>query len=218
MHEKEVLNSVWTQNIDTLERVAGLDPKRIIEAHGSFATAKCLHCNKKYSADDIRDRVDAGEIVRCKEKKCDGVSDALIKPDIVFFGEGLPAEFFTRMFDLAECDLLLIMGTSLTVHPFASLVDRVPRSCPRVLINLESVGEDSLRFDVKGGRDVRWLGHSDDAVLELAKMLDWEKDLLDLQRTANGQGKGKKKAAAKKPAAKKAPAKKAAAKKTAPKE
>ncbi len=47
-----------------------------------------------------------------------------MKPDIVFFGEALPDRFHRLASrDLPECDLLIIMGTSLTVHPFAGLVD-----------------------------------------------------------------------------------------------
>lgn len=46
-----------------------------------------------------------------------------VKPDIVFFGEQLPDRFYDRMeYDFPTCDLLLVMGTSLVVHPFASLI------------------------------------------------------------------------------------------------
>jgi len=51
--------------------------------------------------------------------------DTLVKPDVVFFGENLPARFFDCMQkDFPECDLLIIMGTSLVVQPFSHLVDR----------------------------------------------------------------------------------------------
>ncbi len=54
---------------------------------------------------------------------CDSCN-SLVKPDIVFFGEALPDRFHRLASrDLPECDLLIIMGTSLTVHPFAGLVD-----------------------------------------------------------------------------------------------
>lgn len=50
-------------------------------------------------------------------------ASGLVKPDIVFFGEQLPDRFYERMeYDLPTCDLLLVMGTSLVVHPFASLI------------------------------------------------------------------------------------------------
>jgi len=69
--------------------------------------------------------------------KCSGVC----RPDVVFFGESLPTRFLDmRKKDLAECDLLIIIGTSLVVYPFAGLVNEVKAEVPRLLINKESVG------------------------------------------------------------------------------
>jgi NAD-dependent histone deacetylase SIR2 len=67
------------------------------------------------------------------------------------------------------------MGTSLTVHPFASLAGMVKESCPRVLINLDHVGDFGSRAD-----DVILLGKCDEIVTELCKELTWEKELLRL--------------------------------------
>jgi NAD+-dependent protein deacetylase SIR2 len=64
------------------------------------------------------------------------------------------------------------MGTSLQVHPFASLTQLVPSSCPRVLINLERAGDIGRRPD-----DVLCLGKCDDIIKELAKELGWKKEL-----------------------------------------
>jgi NAD-dependent histone deacetylase SIR2 len=66
---------------------------------------------------------------------------------------------------------LIVLGTSLTVHPFASLVDLVPSNCPRVLINLDEVGQFNKRDDVL------FLGKCDDVVRELCKELGWEEEL-----------------------------------------
>ena len=86
-----VLRRVFTQNIDTLETLAGLDTSRIIEAHGSFATAHCLDCRSLASKEFVlRAGVRTGQVVRCH---CGG----LVKPDIVFFGEGLPDKFFESL-------------------------------------------------------------------------------------------------------------------------
>lgn len=63
-------------------------------------------------------RIFRDEIPECE--KCDGV----VKPDIVFFGEALPNKFHRALSDFGECDLLIILGSSLAVQPFASLVDR----------------------------------------------------------------------------------------------
>lgn len=52
------------------------------------------------------------------------LAGGLVKPDIVFFGENLPERFFERLKDLQQADLLIILGTSLVVQPFASLIGR----------------------------------------------------------------------------------------------
>lgn len=93
----------------------------------------------------MREQCLGGHVARCREPRCPARrktgAGGLVKPDIVFFGEGLPKRFFDRLGDLKKADLLLVMGTSLQVQPFASLVDRVAPDCPRVLLNLERVGE-----------------------------------------------------------------------------
>ncbi|KAJ9122671.1 hypothetical protein QFC24_004099 [Naganishia onofrii] len=77
--------------VDTLETTAGLPRSAIVEAHGSFAKSHCIRCHRETSHEEMVERVRKGEVVRCKE--CGG----LVKPDIVFFGEGLPTEFFQSM-------------------------------------------------------------------------------------------------------------------------
>merc|ERR1711977_299977 len=65
----------------------------------------------------------------------------LCKPNIVFFGESLPEVFWEKLKeDFPECDLLLVMGTSLAVAPFSSLVNKVADNVPRCLINRDPVG------------------------------------------------------------------------------
>jgi NAD+-dependent protein deacetylase SIR2 len=76
---------------------------------------------------------------------------------------------------LESADLLIVIGTSLTVHPFASLAGMVEDSCPRVLINLDQVGDFGSRAD-----DVILLGKCDEIVTELCKELGWKEELLRL--------------------------------------
>ena len=103
----------------------------------------------------------------------------LVKPDIVFFGESLPPRFHECLQrDFATCDLLLVMGTSLVVQPFASLVDRPPRGTPRLLVNRERVGEGGFggggfQFDAPGTPDRFFQGDSDDAVAQLVDACGW---------------------------------------------
>lgn len=69
-------------------------------------------------------RIFKDEVPNCTE--CDGI----VKPDIVFFGENLPSRFFECIEqDFAECELLVVLGSSLVVQPFASLIDKYVLSC-----------------------------------------------------------------------------------------
>lgn len=166
LETKGLLGTCFTQNIDTLERRAGVSKEKLVEAHGSFASQSCIDCKAPFDAAEIRRLIQEEKIPRCG--RCRG----LVKPDIVFFGESLPEAFHKKLGHLAEADLLIIIGTSLQVQPFASLTYFVPRSCPRVLINLEETGDLGTRPD-----DVLLLGKCDDITKELAKELGWLKEL-----------------------------------------
>eukprot|EP01059_Diplonema_ambulator_P001897 TRINITY_DN1156_c0_g1_i2.p1 TRINITY_DN1156_c0_g1~~TRINITY_DN1156_c0_g1_i2.p1 ORF type:complete len:362 (+),score=94.92 TRINITY_DN1156_c0_g1_i2:825-1910(+) len=157
----------YTQNIDGLEDLTGLPRDKCFHAHGNFRSAFCTKCYQNYKPEAIKPQVMAGEVPRCD---CEGI----IKPTIVFFGENLPEAFFPSVKrDFPKCDLLIVMGTSLVVHPFASLVTAVPPGVPRLLINNDRVGEGLGLFkDAK--RDVHLDGKIDDRCIELAKGLGYE--------------------------------------------
>lgn len=192
--DKGLLHRHYTQNIDTLESRAGLEADKLVEAHGSFRTAHCLICEKEYSQDFIEEKVFAGEIPRCNEPGCE---DNIVKPDIVFFGESLPKRFGELVHDdFKECDLLLIMGTSLVVQPFASLMNRTQHHCPRMYINLEKTGSGpsnpismlmfggGFKFDDEDNyRDVFWQGTCDDGCLLMAEKLGWKEELQEIVKT-----------------------------------
>ena len=129
LEEEGKLVRNYTQNIDGLERAAHI--QRIIECHGTFKTATCLRCGKKYALSDIEDTIRNQGIPSC------GCSqNSVIKPDIVFFHEQLPALFFHSIpLDFPQCDLLLVMGTSLNVYPVASLLEEANPVCPVIMIN-----------------------------------------------------------------------------------
>jgi NAD-dependent SIR2 family protein deacetylase len=129
LEEEGKLLRNYTQNIDGLEKAANI--QELVACHGTFQTATCLSCGRKYQLDDIKKDIMAGQVPRCI---CDPAS--IIKPDIVFFGGSLPAVFFELVAqDIPKTDLLLIMGTSLNVYPVAGLVNAVSRDCPIILIN-----------------------------------------------------------------------------------
>ncbi|KAJ1869820.1 NAD-dependent protein deacetylase sirtuin-2 [Coemansia sp. RSA 1722] len=181
--EKGLLQRHYTQNIDCLERVAGIDPDLIVEAHGSFHTAHCISrmCRQEHSQSWVKEKIFADDIPRCLS------CDSLVKPDITFFGEGLPSRFFDLLEqDFASCDLLIVMGTSLLVQPFASLINDVSHAVPRLLINRMRVGEAKTPgpgFDFDGRhagqlhRDALVLGDCDQACALLAERLGWNKEL-----------------------------------------
>ena len=80
-----LLHTCFTQNIDTLERQAGIPADQLVEANGSFASQHCIDCKKEYDSARMRQTVEKGEVVRCNDESCGG----LVKPDIVFFGESV---------------------------------------------------------------------------------------------------------------------------------
>nr|AAG32038.1 SIR2L2 [Mus musculus] len=192
LKEKGLLLRCYTQNIDTLERVAGLEPQDLVEAHGTFYTSHCVNtsCRKEYTMGWMKEKIFSEATPRCEQ--CQSV----VKLDIVFFGENLPSRFFSCMqSDFSKVDLLIIMGTSLQVQPFASLISKAPLATPRLLINKEKTGQTDpflgmmmglgggMDFDSKKAyRDVAWLGDCDQGCLALADLLGWKKELEDLVR------------------------------------
>lgn len=136
LHDKGLLLRVFSQNIDGLEQIAGVPTDKVVNAHGSFDGAHCIDCKQPCSIYAVQAAIYDDQLPACSS--CGG----LVKPDITFFGEALPARFHRRrLTDLANADLLIVMGTSLLVQPFASMIDQVPASTPRVLINLTRAGE-----------------------------------------------------------------------------
>jgi NAD-dependent SIR2 family protein deacetylase len=68
---------------------------------------------------------------------CVACTSGVVKPDVIFFGEDLPGRFKELLeSDFSECDLLIVMGTSLQVQPFSSLILRVNQTTPRLLVSL----------------------------------------------------------------------------------
>ncbi|XP_073820745.1 sirtuin 1 [Musca autumnalis] len=192
LEQKQKLLRNYTQNIDTLEQVAGI--KNVIECHGSFSTASCTKCKYKCDAESIRADIFAQRIPVCPrcqpnvEQSVDAsqpvseielrqlVENGIMKPDIVFFGEGLPEEFHTVMAsDKDKCDLLIVMGSSLKVRPVALIPSSIPNNVPQILINREQLHH--LEFDVE------LLGDGDVIINQICHRLgeDWQDICFDDQ-------------------------------------
>jgi NAD-dependent deacetylase len=110
LEARDKLKTIITQNIDGLHQAAGNTD--VIEYHGTFAWQRCMDCDQKYETR----KVDISEIPpRCA---CGGI----LRPDAVFFGELIPAEAMSRsMQAAADCDLMLVVGTSAVVQPAAMI-------------------------------------------------------------------------------------------------
>ncbi len=114
LERRGLLEAVITQNIDRLHRKAGSE--EVIEVHGSIATASCTSCPASYPLEQVESLFDADGIATCTG--CAGK----VKPDVVLFGEMLPAEAMARADELCSAaDLLLCVGSSLEVYPVAGL-------------------------------------------------------------------------------------------------
>ncbi|XP_038077756.1 NAD-dependent protein deacetylase sirtuin-2-like [Patiria miniata] len=192
MSEKNVVLRNYTQNIDTLDKIAGMKDELIVEAHGGFSTAHCIgkECYTEYGQKWVRDEIFADRIPKCNN------CGAIIKPDCAFFGEDMPKGFDKLVEeDFPKCDLLIVSGTSLMVQPFAAMINKVPATTPRLLINYELSGKiDPLmkfmgtsvgfNFDYADNyRDVFYLGSCDDGFYKLAELLGWKDELVQLIKT-----------------------------------
>jgi NAD-dependent deacetylase len=114
LERRGLLEAVITQNIDTLHTKAG--SQRVIEVHGSIRSASCQSCGRQFPMEEVPELFDEEGTAICSE--CDGP----VKPDVVLFGELLPAEPMAEAEALAErAELMLCVGSSLEVFPVAGL-------------------------------------------------------------------------------------------------
>lgn len=118
--------AIVTQNIDGLHQAAG--SKKVFELHGTVHSNHCTNCNAFYTLEDIINRKPLPVCDKC---------GAIIKPDVVLYGEALPDSAVTgAAVCINSCDLLIVGGTSLTVYPAAAFV-RYTNSDNIVVINRE---------------------------------------------------------------------------------
>lgn len=136
LEQEGKLKAVITQNIDGLHQTAG--STEVLELHGSIHRNYCMDCSRFYSLDDIMGIPET--VPRCLD--CGGV----IKPDVVLYEEELDQRVLLRSVqEISTADLLIIGGTSLTVHPAAELVTYFQGS-KTVLLN-----RDPTPYDHRAG-------------------------------------------------------------------
>ncbi|RKP39002.1 DHS-like NAD/FAD-binding domain-containing protein, partial [Dimargaris cristalligena] len=164
----------YTQNIDTLEQQTGIG--RVLNCHGSFATASCIRCGLQVPGQAIKESIFDQRIPECprcqqeakraKPAPTDHRPPAIMKPDITFFGENLPDAFENSFLaDRKQVDLLLVMGSSLKVAPVSEVMAQLPAHVPQILIN--KTPNLQMNFDVQ------LLGNCDDIIAYLCHRLQW---------------------------------------------
>nr|POE49284.1 nad-dependent protein deacetylase hst1 [Quercus suber] len=188
------LRTNYTQNIDNLEELAGIEKDRLIQCHGSFATATCRKCKHQVPGAEIFADMRAKRVAWCKKciaeletrprpakrprskqrRKCadwegsdsDG-GEYDILPDITFFGERLPDTFFDRFTerDQHHADLVIVIGTSLKVAPVSEIPNYLPPHVPHIFISREPINHVNF--------DIQLLGHCDKVVFELCRRAGW---------------------------------------------
>ncbi len=133
------LHLLITQNIDALHQKAG--SQRIVELHGHLRTLTCLQCRFQDTMEGyLAAFLDRGELPLCT--RC----GAVLKPDVVLFGEPLPDhEIRLAQEEALRCDLMLVVGSSLEVMPAADLPAlAVRRGARLIIVNLEPTPYDHL--------------------------------------------------------------------------
>ena len=156
MEELGRMAAVITQNIDGLQQLAGSDPAKVIEVHGTVREVVCLSCTYRAPMREALDRVEAGEAdPHCLD--CGG----LLKSGTISFGQNLIPEVLDRAFDeAASCDLMLCIGSTLTVYPVAMLPGAATAAGAKVVtINGEPTAYDTQADAVLQGDIAEILGH-----------------------------------------------------------
>lgn len=162
LEDAGIVTGIVTQNVDGLHLRAG--SRRVVEIHGSMDRAVCLTCGQVFSRADLAgvlDRenpwidepgtvqlqpdgdVEITDVERFRVPDC-SVCGGVLKPDVVFFGEFVPAEKFREAVSIvADADALLVVGSSLTVNSGVRLVDHATRrKLPVVIVNRGATRSD----------------------------------------------------------------------------
>jgi NAD-dependent protein deacetylase/lipoamidase len=156
LEDAGLVHTVVTQNIDLLHARAG--SRDVVEVHGSIRTSSCLNCGSRYSLLDVLAQLARDPVPTCA--RCSSV----LKPDVVFFGELLPETAIDRAFQLASsAGLLIVVGSSLEVHPVADLPQETLRSGGELaIVNRGPTrydGSASVRLDASAAETLTAVAH-----------------------------------------------------------
>jgi NAD-dependent deacetylase len=149
LEQRGKLSTLITQNIDGLHQKAGTSPECIVEIHGTILEVTCLDCGERAPMERALARVRAGdEDPACRS--CGGI----LKSATISFGQSLVQDDLMRSERAARhCDLLLAIGSTLSVYPIAAVVPLAKRSGAKVVImNAEATEMDELADVLLRGR------------------------------------------------------------------
>jgi NAD-dependent deacetylase len=145
------LSALVTQNVDNLHQKAGSNPALIRELHGNMQILVCLNCRERYPIAMVKEKyADSDNVPTCEY--CRGI----LKPDVIFFGEALPQQTLAQaMREAEECDLMMVIGSSLVVYPAAYVpVQAKQAGADLVIINKGPTEQDhhaDVRIDASAG-------------------------------------------------------------------
>ena len=148
LHKRGKLHTLITQNVDGLHQDAGIPPEIVVEIHGTLREFVCMKCGDGGPMELALERVRAGEEDPACQR-CGGI----LKSATISFGQGLVAEDLERAERAANaCDLIIAIGTTLSVYPIAGVVPVAKRTGARVVIlNAEPTAMDDLADAVLQG-------------------------------------------------------------------
>ena len=144
---RKALSLLVTQNTDGLHLDAGHDPERVIEIHGSSRCTRCIRCGSTVPTRNVVERVRLGEDdPGCLELRPQGPCGGILKRTTILFGESLVSADLRRAEAYARgCDLLLAVGSTLSVYPAAGLATLAHRAgAPVVIVNGSPTDQDDL--------------------------------------------------------------------------
>jgi NAD-dependent deacetylase len=141
LERRDKLHTLITQNIDGLHQAAGSAADRVVEVHGTIREVGCLDCGERAPMARALERVRAGE----EDPECRSCG-GMLKSATISFGQSLVADDLVRAERAAhECDLLLAVGSTLSVYPICDVVPIAKMSgADVVIVNAEPTQFDDL--------------------------------------------------------------------------
>ena len=168
MIDQGIVKYVFTQNIDGLELKAKIPKEKIVFAHGSFTEGHCSKCKIIVDINKINEGIQNGKIIYCD------ICGGPCKPNVVFYGEDLSEDFYKKADESRDCDLVIILGTSLQVYPFAKIPKLLSTKSWKVVFNRDRVGNFLYNYLFSNTLFIQ--GTTDNTVLQFLKDINLFED------------------------------------------